>query len=363
MDTFVESSWYFARFTCPDHETSPLNKNKVSYWLPVDQYVGGIEHAVLHLLYARFFTKVLRDLGIIEVDEPFINLLTQGMVCKESFRCHEHGWLYPEEVKEGRCTHCGKEIIIGRVEKMSKSVKNVVDPEFLIEKYGADTARIFCLFAAPPERDLEWSDKGVEGCFRFLNRLWRAIIENKEKFINIKTFDGDLPLSGNIKNLRRKTHLTIKKVTLDIEEHFHFNTAISSIMELLNMIYQFEISKTNDNLILSVLKEAFEAIILLLYPMVPHICEELWDRLGNPPGIMNVPWPSYDDEIIKAEKVTIVIQINGKVRSRILVPLHAKEEEIKEAAFSDPKVKEWIKSKEVKKTILIPQKLLSIVVK
>ncbi|MDY6862488.1 MAG: leucine--tRNA ligase, partial [Thermodesulfobacteriota bacterium] len=283
MDTFVESSWYFARYACPLHNASPLDKEKVSYWLPVDQYIGGVEHAVLHLLYARFFTRVLRDLGIIEFDEPFTNLLTQGMVCKESFKCPLHGWLYPEEVKEKVCTYCGQEITIGRVEKMSKSVKNVVDPESLIEKYGADTARLFCLFAAPPERDLEWSDKGVEGCFRFLSRLWRAITENREKFIAIEPFDGSTSLSGDIKDLRRKTHLTIKRVTSDIEERFHFNTAISSIMELLNMIYQFEIPKINDLLILRVLKEAFQTILLLLYPMVPHICEELWERLGNPP--------------------------------------------------------------------------------
>ncbi|MCX5896693.1 MAG: leucine--tRNA ligase, partial [Proteobacteria bacterium] len=228
MDTFVESSWYFERYACPDYDTGPLDAAKVQYWMPVDQYIGGIEHAVLHLLYARFFTKVLRDLRLVQVDEPFVNLLTQGMVCKETQRCGTHGWLYPEDAENGVCKQCGSPVQMGRIEKMSKSTRNVIDPEQLIEKYGADTARLFCLFAAPPERDLEWSDQGVEGAYRFLSRVWRLVAEYREELATANpVVPGDVT-DAAIRELRRKTHQTIKKVTEDIAERFHFNTAISA---------------------------------------------------------------------------------------------------------------------------------------
>ena len=198
MDTFVESSWYFARYACPDYDTGPLDAAKVQYWMPVDQYIGGIEHAVLHLLYARFFTKVLRDLGLVKVDEPFVNLLTQGMVCKETQRCETHGWLYPEDAENGACKQCGSPVQVGRIEKMSKSTRNVVDPEQLIQKYGADTARLFCLFAAPPERDLEWSDQGVEGAYRFLSRVWRLVAEYRDELATANpVVSGDVTEAGD----------------------------------------------------------------------------------------------------------------------------------------------------------------------
>ena len=228
MDTFVESSWYYARYASPQSTSGMVDKDAAAYWLPVDQYVGGIEHAILHLLYSRFYTKVLRDFGVLGIDEPFTNLLTQGMVCKETAKCAEHGFLFPYEVEEDKCKKCGKPVTIGKTEKMSKSLKNVIDPDYLIEKYGCDTARMFCLFAAPPEKDLEWSDQGVEGSFRFLGRVWRLVIDYLEDIQGIAPLTGSEEISEDLKKLRRKTHQTIRKVTTDIEDRFHFNTAISA---------------------------------------------------------------------------------------------------------------------------------------
>ena len=238
MDTFVESSWYFDRYCSPNHDVKPgLDRKALDYWMPVDQYIGGIEHAILHLLYARFYTKVLRDFGVIGADEPFTNLLTQGMVCKETMKCPEHGYLFPEQAQGGKCQFCGKDVIVGKTEKMSKSLKNVIDPDFLVKTYGADTARIFCLFAAPPEKDLEWSEQGVEGSFRFLGRLWRIFDEYLEDIKTVASASGNMELAGDLKTLRRKTHQTIRKVAQDIEDRFHFNTAISAVMELVNALY------------------------------------------------------------------------------------------------------------------------------
>ena len=247
MDTFVESSWYFDRFCSAHHDQKPgLDRRKLDYWMPVDQYIGGIEHAILHLLYARFYTKMLRDFGYLGVDEPFTNLLTQGMVCKETQRCPEHGYLFPEEAKEGKCVQCGREVEIGKTEKMSKSLKNVVDPDYLIQAYGADTARIFCLFASPPEKELEWSDQGVEGSFRFLCRVWRIVMDYLEEIRDAEPFAGRETLEDDLKAVRRKTHQTIRKVTADIEERFHFNTGISAVMELVNALYQLPHPKAGD---------------------------------------------------------------------------------------------------------------------
>ncbi|MFA5280531.1 MAG: leucine--tRNA ligase, partial [Smithellaceae bacterium] len=256
MDTFVESSWYFDRYCSPNHDVKPgLDRKALDYWMPVDQYIGGIEHAILHLLYARFYTKVLRDFGVIGVDEPFTNLLTQGMVCKETTKCPEHGYLFPDQAKEGRCAICGKDVIIGKTEKMSKSLKNVIDPDFLVKTYGADTARIFCLFASPPEKDLEWSEQGVEGSFRFLSRLWRIFDDYYEDIQTVSPAAGTLELAGDLKALRRKTHQTIRKVSQDIEDRFHFNTAISAVMELVNALYGVKRPSPNDKTALAVVRE------------------------------------------------------------------------------------------------------------
>ncbi len=333
MDTFVESSWYFLRYTSPDCKYAPFDKERVKYWMPVDQYIGGIEHAILHLLYARFFTKALRDLGLIEIDEPFINLLTQGMV-----------------IKDGA--------------KMSKSKGNVVDPDDLLNKYGADTARVFCLFASPPERDLEWSDAGVEGAFRFLNRVWRMVLDNLTLIKDVELpEDGALILNDKeLISFRRKIHETIKRVTNDIEERFHFNTAISAIMELVNTIYQVNIDK-NNRVSLSILKEGINSVILLLSPFAPHICEELWEKLGNNDTIFHTPWPKYNERFIEKDEILIVIQVNGKVRNRITVNTNLSQKDIEEVVLNDNKIKNIIGNKKVVRTVYVPNKLINIVIK
>jgi leucyl-tRNA synthetase len=352
MDTFVDSSWYFIRY-CSKQDEDALNKDNISYWMPVDQYIGGIEHAVLHLLYSRFFTKVLKDMGIVGHDEPFTNLLTQGMVCKETMKCPEHGWLSPDEVADGKCSKCGKEVDYGRVEKMSKSKKNVIDPENLIDSYGADTSRLFSLFAAPPEKDLEWSDKGVEGSFRFLNRLWTAIYNNRARVRDAGyEIDKDAPLF-------RKTHQTIKKVTNDIERAFHFNTAIASMMELLNEVYSFKARSDNDY---AVLGFALNNLILLIAPFSPHIAEELWETMGNKPSAFYKPWPVWDEEFAKASEIELVVQVNGKVRSKIMVPAGLPDDTIKETALGDQKVKDFIGDKKTRKVIVVKGKLVNIVI-
>ncbi len=363
MDTFVESSWYFDRFCCPDFDNKPgLERKKLDYWMPVDQYIGGVEHAILHLLYARFYTKMLRDFGVIGVDEPFTNLLTQGMVCKETMKCSEHGYLFPEQAAEGKCHLCQKEVIIGKTEKMSKSLKNVIDPDYLIQTYGADTARIFCLFAAPPEKDLEWSDQGVEGSFRFLNRLWRIFTEYLEDIKKITPPAANMTLEGEWKNLRRKTHQTIRKVTVDIEDRFHFNTAISAVMELVNAIYLVERPAKEDAEALSVIREALEAAVVLLAPIVPHIAEELWQILGHKTAVCDASWPEFNEAIASEEEITIVIQINGKLRSRMTVPVGENTEKIKADALADVKIKALLEDVSVKKVIYVPNKLVNIVV-
>jgi len=365
MDTFVESSWYFNRYACPDFQEGPLDKKKVDYWMPVDQYIGGIEHAILHLLYSRFYTRVLKELGYIDFKEPFMNLLTQGMVCKETQTCKTHGYLFPTEVKEGKCIKCGEPIITGSIVKMSKSKKNVVDPNDLVECYGADTVRIFCLFASPPEKDLEWNDQGVDGAFRFLNRVWRLLDDNLQDISNAKSFSGaEHLLMGDLKDLHRKTHETIKKVTVDIEDRFHFNTAISAIMELVNEVYKClnSLAIKDDLLLWPVIRESIEATVLLLSPIVPHIAEEMYRILGHEELLLDVSWPTYREEALEVEKRTIVIQINGKVRSRIDVSASFTEDEIKKAALEDDKVMQLLANKEIKKMIVVKQKLINVVV-
>lgn len=363
MDTFVESSWYFDRYACPDYHQGPLDTKRVEYWMPVDQYIGGIEHAILHLLYSRFYTRVLRDLGYLQVSEPFSNLLTQGMVCKETQQCPRHGYLYPDETRDGRCVHCGAEVINGGTVKMSKSKRNVVDPQDLIQRYGADTVRMFCLFASPPERDLEWNDQGVEGAHRFLSRLWRLVDENLPQLKRAKPYDGKGSLKGNLKALHRKTHQTIKKVTGDIEERFHFNTAIAAVMELVNEITRVLASEPADqDQLWPVLRAALDATLLLLSPVVPHIAEELWQSLGHNRALYQVPWPQYCEDALEQEKKLIVVQVNGKVRSRIEVPSTFSEDAIKAAALADERVRRFIDDKPIKKVIVVPQKLANVVV-
>jgi leucyl-tRNA synthetase len=328
MDTFVQSSWYFLRYCCPDFATGPLDRERAEYWMSVDQYIGGIEHAVLHLLYARFFTKVLRDLGYVDIDEPFVNLLTQGMV-----------------IKDGA--------------KMSKSKGNVVDPNALIDKYGADTARLFSLFAAPPEKDLEWNDQGVDGCYRFLNRLWRLVFDNLEQLRASAGVDPE-KLGSEAKSLRRSVHKTIRKVTEDIEERFHFNTAIAAIMELVNTLQAFGDKSSPENM--AVFTEGIESIVRMLAPFVPHFAEEVWREIGNDDGIDAAGWPSYDTGAVVDEELLIVVQVNGKLRGKVIVPADADEGKVKEAVLADGKIRTSLEGKTVKKVILVPGKLVNIVV-
>jgi leucyl-tRNA synthetase len=367
MDTFVESSWYFNRYTCPDYEEGPLDKARNDYWMPVDQYIGGIEHAVLHLLYSRFFTKVLRDMGMVSQDEPFVNLLTQGMVCKETLRCSEHGWLDPHDViEEGAdvhsCRKCGNQAEVGRKEKMSKSKGNVVDPGDLIERFGADTVRLFCLFASPPEKDLEWSDRGVEGSARFLNRLWRLVYDEHEQLRSVSPCDSSEPLTGELRALHRKTHQTIKRVTDDIEQRFHFNTAISAVMELVNAIYQFRSENGHGPEAFPVLRLAVDTAVVLISPMVPHLAEELWQALGHERRVVQEPWPEWDEEAASEEMQLIVVQVNGRLRSRIYVSPSASNEELEKAALSDERINTFIGDKPVRKVVVVPGRLVNVVV-
>ncbi len=329
MDTFTCSSWYFLRYTSAHEDKAPFDTSAANYWMPVDQYIGGIEHAIMHLLYARFFTKVINDMGLCKAREPFSNLLTQGMV-----------------IKDGA--------------KMSKSKGNVVDPGNIIGRFGADTARLFILFASPPEKELEWSDQGVEGCFRFLNRVWRAVFENKSSFENACSQLGDV--DGEDKELRHQLHKTIKKVTEDIER-FNFNTAISAIMELVNANYKYNKSKPNPKRSNMLLKEVTERLIALLSPYAPHIAEELWQAIGGTKSIFFEPWPTYDEKLASAEEITLVVQVNGKVRDRILVSADANKGELERIALASRRAEVFIKSKEVVKVITVPGKLVNIVVK
>lgn len=328
MDTFVDSSWYFLRYTDANNKNNVFDKDAANYWMSVDQYIGGVEHAILHLLYSRFFAKVLKDLDLIDTEEPFKNLLTQGMVLKDGA-------------------------------KMSKSKGNTVSPEEIIEKYGADTARLFVLFAAPPERDLEWSDQGVEGCSRFLNRVWRLV---DEAVSNNMLDDLDTPLTKEDKDLKYMIHKTIKRVTEDIEERFNFNTAVSGIMELVNELYKYK--ETNkETLNASLYKQGIRTLILLLSPFAPHISEELWEIIGYKDSIYFEKWPKYDEEAILRDEVEIVIQINGKVREKLLVPANSSKEELEKIASENEKIKMFVEGKQIVKIIAVPKKLVNIVVK
>jgi len=327
MDTFVESSWYFARYTSPRNEESPLDPKAAKYWLSVDQYIGGVEHAILHLLYSRFFTKLLRDLGYLDVDEPFKNLLTQGMVIKDG-------------------------------SKMSKSKGNVVDPSDLIDQYGADTVRLFSLFAAPPERDLEWNAQGVEGASRFLNRVYRLIYANLECFQDKTPVQLDA-LQAESRDLHRKTHQTIERVTASIEINFHFNTAISGIMELVNQIASATAEEKTVNT--AVLRESLCTVLLLLFPMVPHFCEELWQCIGHSRTMDQQNWPDHDPVAAQEDKLTIVVQVNGKVRTRLQVNMDITDDALREKALAEERVIKFMAGKDAKKIIVVKGKLVNIV--
>ncbi|GIX30997.1 MAG: leucine--tRNA ligase [Porticoccaceae bacterium] len=325
FDTFVESSWYYARFTCPHYQEGMVDRAAADYWLPVDQYVGGIEHAILHLLYARFFHKLMRDEGLVAGDEPFRRLLCQGMVLKDGA-------------------------------KMSKSKGNVVDPEALIQRYGADTVRLFIMFAAPPEQSLEWSDEGVAGAHRFLRRLWKAVAAHLAA--------GPVPpldptaLAEPQRALRRKTHETIAKVTADYAERQTFNTAIAAVMELVNELGRFGDDSPQGR---AVAREALETAVLLLAPIVPHICHRLWFELGHRRPVIDAPWPSADPAALERDRLTLVVQVNGKVRGRIEVPADADPSAVEKAALAEPNVVRFVAGKEIQRVVVVPGRLVNVV--
>jgi leucyl-tRNA synthetase len=346
MDTFVESSWYFLRYCSPRYETGMFERGAVDYWMPVDQYIGGIEHAVLHLLYARFYTKVLRDLGLTKIDEPFMALLSQGMV-----------------IKDGA--------------KMSKSKGNVVSDDFVREKYGADTGRLFELFAAPPEKDLDWNDQGIEGASRFLNRVWRFVLAHiselgsarePERVTALERSGGALgggpsPHPSAIA-FRRVIHETIRRVTVDIEREFHFNTAIAAIMELFNALQDYEQGAGaggSDPERTALLREATETLLRLLGPFCPHVTEELWSRLGHSESLFRQHWPEADPAALQKTEVTVVIQVDGKVRGRLVVDVDAADERVRQLALGDDRVRPWIGQRRVEKVVVVPNRLVNIV--
>jgi leucyl-tRNA synthetase len=333
MDTFVESSWYFLRYCSPRYDTGMFEANAAAYWMPVDQYIGGIEHAVLHLLYARFYTKVLRDLGLTKIDEPFMALLSQGMV-----------------IKDGA--------------KMSKSKGNVVSDDYVREKYGADTGRLFELFAAPPEKDLEWNDQGIEGASRFLNRVWRFVIAHLDE---IKAAPAAAPssLSDAGFAFRRTIHETIQRVTDDIEREFHFNTAIAAIMELVNALQAFE-AATGDGARATpehaaLMREAVETTLHLLGPFCPHVTEELWEQLGHRESLFKQRWPVADPAALRKTEVTIVVQVDGKVRGRLQVGVNVADDQVRQLALGDDRVKPWVERRRIEKVVVVPNRLVNIV--
>ena len=292
----------------------------------------------------------------ISIDEPFENLLTQGMVCKETTSCPEHGWLYPEEIENGSCSRCNAEVVPGRNEKMSKSKKNVIDPDGLIKRYGADTARLFTLFASPPEKDLEWNEQGVEGCFRFLNRVWRLVSENLSIIDGVGEVKAE-SLQPAAKDLRRQVHRTIKKVTEDVDGSFHFNTAIAAVMELVNGITAFSDKDASPE----ALRESIETVVRLLSPFVPHICEELWQHLGYEDSLETFGWPVCDEKALATETLLIVVQVNGKVRGKVTVPVDADKEAVEAAALADPNVARFLEGKTLRKVIVVPGRLVNVV--
>lgn len=347
LDTFVESSWYFARFCSPQSSAS-FQAADARYWLPVDQYVGGVEHAVLHLLYARFFTRALRDCGYLTLDEPFKGLFTQGMVVHETYRHQQGHWLFPDEVEKkpaGQyiCSADQTPVTVGRSEKMSKSKKNVIDPTQIVEMYGADTARWFVLSDSPPDRDFEWTNAGAEGAWRFIQKIWRLL----------SLLPTPSPSAEPVSLFRRTIHKTIAGVTADIEA-FRFNRAIARLYELVNAF--------SDNITKSDLQEGLETLAQLIQPFMPHLAEELWQQLGHRQSIMQQPWPKADETLIQEETHVIAIQINGKMRDTVTVPKDISEQGLKEKALLQPAIQKFLANRPVRKIIVVPNRLINIMV-
>lgn len=369
MDTFVDSSWYFLRYCDPKNDKLPFDKEIVDSWMGVDQYIGGIEHAVMHLLYARFFQKILRDLGLVSANEPFKRLLTQGMVLGPSYySAAENKFLFPSEVdvkgEKAFSKATGEELAI-KVEKMSKSKNNGVDPEEMITKYGADTTRLFIMFAAPPEKELEWNENGLAGAYRFLTKIWRLVMEHKE---NLEFGEIDLTkVSRDDKALLIKLNQTIKKVTESIEDDYHFNTSIAATMELINETQDYKVNILEGGKTTSESKKIFAEVIknilVMLSPFTPHFCDELWEEMGNTGYLFNEKWPSYDEKLTVSSEVVMAVQVNGKVRGTVEVERGTDKDTVEKLALNLENVKKHMEGKTLVKLIIIPDKIVNIVVK
>jgi leucyl-tRNA synthetase len=328
MDTFVDSSWYFYRYTNPHFSELPVDPKAVDYWFPIDQYIGGVEHAILHLIYSRFFAKVMRDLGLAKVDEPVARLFTQGMV-----------------IKDGA--------------KMSKNKGNIVDPDDMVERYGADTTRMYVLFAAPPEKDLEWSDESIGGIYKFLTRVYRFATKHIPQLreVSPSSTPGGDEASAEDRKVLRKLHQTIRRVTMDFEGRWHFNTDIAALMELVNQLYNSEEQTSKP-----VLRETLETMLKLLSPFAPYLAQELWTQMGHSEDLLRVAWPTYDEALAKEEEREVVVQINGRLRSKIRVREDLSQEELKEVALTDPRIAHILNGQKMLKTIVVPNKLVNIVI-
>lgn len=359
FDTFVDSSWYFARYCSATNTDEPVNKAQADYWLPVDQYVGGVEHAILHLLYSRFFTRGMRATGHLNITEPFTGLFTQGMVCHESYKDEEGQWLYPEEIQKNadgtaQAIKTGKPAKVFRGEKMSKSKNNVVDPGKMIESYGADTARLFMLSDSPPERDLEWTDSGIDGAWRYMNRLWRMVTESA---LPIKGTALPAPLNDKAQKARRIIHRTIADMSHAFER-FHFNGAVAKVRELTNALDDLDCKDVGEA---TVLREGLEALTQLISPMLPHIAEEMWEHLGHSTMLVDMAWPKADPALLVNDTVTIAIQVNGKLRATITLQRDMAVKDVEAAALAEDNVQRALDGKTPKKIIVVPNKIVNVV--
>jgi leucyl-tRNA synthetase len=332
MDTFVDSSWYFYRYTDARNDKAPFDSKIADYWFPIDQYIGGVEHAILHLIYSRFWTKFMRDLGMIKNDEPAERLFTQGMV-----------------IKDGA--------------KMSKSLGNVVSPDEMVKRYGADAARLYSLFAAPPDRDLDWQDTGIEGIQRFLGRVYRFVVRNAKPEHPEWRQPVPSELSGRARQVQRKLHQTIKRVTDDFQGRWHFNTCIAAVMELTNELYDAEAGAAKNPLPVTLLADVQRNLTLLLAPFAPYLAHELWEMIGENGSLIRASWPKYDPALAKEDEIEIPVQINGKLRGLIVVPVDTPKEKLEQLALADPKIQGLIAGKQVVKVIVVPGKLVNIVVR
>jgi leucyl-tRNA synthetase len=356
IDTFIDSSWYFLRYLSSRDESQPFAPEAVKKWMPVDQYTGGIEHATMHLIYFRFFTMVLHDLGLIDFDEPAPNLFCQGMVCKTAHYCTTCKWLHESDVSDGACAKCGG-AVQSEMTKVSKTKLNTIDPDAILDEYGADAMRLTILSDTPPDRDQPWSDDGLDGSGRFLRRLWNAIHENLDALKAAEPFDSDpASLDGDDAALCRAVHQTIKAATENYEVTRHFNTAVARVFELMNAI------KAAKGAGPAVLRLAYETVIKILAPITPHICEELWEALGGEGSIAEAAWPELDDRALVTDTVELAVQVTGKVRARIAVPADATEDEIRELALADPNIQKYTEGKQIVKVIVVPGRLVNFVV-